>query len=49
MAARYDLDNRGGLSKYHISIVAFAAIFAMAFLRLEAVFPPSAFLPLNFQ
>ena len=32
-----------------ISIVAFAAIFAMAFLRLEAVFPPSALLPLNFQ
>lgn len=49
MAAWYDLDNRGGLSKYHISIVAFAAIFAMAPLRLEVVFPPSALLPLSFQ
>lgn len=49
MAARYDLDNRGGLSKYQYLLVAFAAIFAMAFLRLEAVFPPSALLPLNFQ
>lgn len=49
MAVRYDLDNRGGLSKYQYLLVAFAAIFAMAFLRLEAVFPPSALLPLNFQ
>lgn len=49
MAVRYDLDNRGVFPNISISIVAFAAIFAMAFLRLEAVFPPSALLPLNFQ
>lgn len=49
MAARYDLGNRGGVSKYQYLLVVFAAIFAMVFLRLEAVFPPSALLPLKFQ
>lgn len=49
MATRYDLDSRGGVSKYQYLLVVFAAIFAMAFLRLEAVFPPSALLPLKFQ
>lgn len=49
MTARYDLDNRGVFPNISTSIVVFAAIFAMVFLRLEAVFPPSALLPLNFQ
>ncbi len=49
MAVRYHLDNRGVFPNISTSIVVFAAIFAMAFLRLEAVFPPSALLPLNFQ
>lgn len=45
MAARYDLDNRGRCFQISVPPV----IFAMAFLRLEAVFPPSVLLPLNFQ